>query len=125
MSSTLGSFFDEESKNLDHQCLDVIDSNINMTVPWYLMAAYAYYLEDDPILSDSLFDRLAKKMLEHWSEIEHQHKHCITKNDLEAGSYLGEYPSRVEGGLQSLREIYYGKNTRRTNRRSTRRSKNS
>ena len=50
MSATLGSFFDEESKNLDHQCLDVIDSNINMTVPWYLMAAYAYYVEDDPIL---------------------------------------------------------------------------
>ena len=119
MSATLGSFFDEESKNLDHQCLDIIDSNINMTVPWYLMAAYAYYVEDDPILSDSLFDRLAKKMLEHWSEIEHQHKDCIKKNELEAGSFLGKYPSRVEGGLKSLREVYYGKNTRRTNRRST------
>jgi len=28
---------------------------------------------------------------------------------LEAGTFLGEYPSRVEGGLASLREAYFTK----------------
>ena len=38
------------------------------------MAAYAYYVEDRPILSDSIYDRLAKKMLEYWDIIDHFHK---------------------------------------------------
>ena len=89
---------------LDKQCLETVDKNINMSVPWYLMAAYAYYEEDNPILSDSMFDRLAKKMLKNWDAIEHFHKHVITKDDLEAGSFLGEYPSRVKGALDALRQ---------------------
>ena len=89
---------------LDKQCLETVDKNINMSVPWYLMAAYAYYEEDDPILSDNMFDRLAKKMLKNWDAIEHFHKHVISKDDLEAGSFLGEYPSRVKGALDALRQ---------------------
>ena len=54
----------KKNEIFDKECGDVIDDNLNMTVPWYLMAAYAYYEEDRPILSDSYFDRLAKKMLE-------------------------------------------------------------
>ena len=94
------------SDNLDVECLDVIETNFNMCVPWYLMAAYAYYVEDDPILSDAFFDRLAKKMLDKWDEVCHYHKDSITRADLEAGSFLGEYPSRVEGGLKTLRGTY-------------------
>jgi hypothetical protein len=124
MTASIGSFFVNEKTTLDQECLDTIDANLQMMVPWYLMAAYAYYEEDNPILSDSMFDKLAKKMLEHWDEITHQHKGCITKEDLTAGSFLGKYPSRVQGGLKSLREVYYGKNSERTNPRSTRRSKN-
>ena len=41
----------------------------------YLMAAYAYYVEDDPIMSDWHFDMLAKYLLENYDTIEHQHKH--------------------------------------------------
>lgn len=89
---------------LDKQCLETVDKNINMSVPWYLMAAYAYYEEDNPILSDSMFDRLAKKMLKNWDAIEHFHKHVISKDDLKAGSFLGEYPSRVKGALDALRQ---------------------
>lgn len=90
--------------NLDKMCMDVTDDNVNMYVPWYLMAAYSYYVEDDPILSDSRFDRMARTMLERWDEIEHHHKHLITEKDLEAGTYLGEYPSRVKCAVQQLRE---------------------
>lgn len=97
---------------LDKECLDVVESNINMSVPWYLMASYAYYVEDDPILSDARFDRLGRVMLENWDKIEHQHKNHITVKDLEAGTFLGEYPKRVKGGLESLRGIYNGKQKR-------------
>ena len=37
---------------LDTKAQGFFDKNINLMVPWYLMAAYAYYKEDDPILSD-------------------------------------------------------------------------
>jgi hypothetical protein len=42
-------------------------------------------------------------MLERWDDIAHHHKEYINKGDLEAGTFLGEYPSRVEGALRSLR----------------------
>lgn len=87
----------------DKDCADTVDDNLNMSVPWYLMAAYAYYEEDRPILSDSVFDRLAKKMLEFWDMIDHIHKDCINEDMLKAGTYLGEYPSRVKYALQELR----------------------
>lgn len=88
---------------LDKECLDIIDNNPNMMVPWYLMAAYAYYVEDEPILSDSIFDRLSKKMLKEWENIEHMHKEFISEGDLKAGTFLGEYPTRIQGAVKHLR----------------------
>jgi len=82
-----------------------ISENINMSIPFYLMAAYAYYQEDDPIFFDDFFDNLSQKILKEWDNITHWHKSLITKTDLEAGTYLGEYPERVIGGLYSLRKI--------------------
>ena len=93
------------TNNYDKICADKIDESLNLLVPWYLMAAYAYYVEDDPILSDSFYDRLAQKLLANWDSIEHPHKKLLSKEQLEAGTYLGEYPSRIKGSLQSLRNI--------------------
>ena len=87
----------------DKMCFDTIETNINMTVPWFLMAAYAYYIEDDPILSDAQFDRLVKRMIEHWDTIEHRHKELITLDQLKAGTYLGEYPSQIAGAVKQIR----------------------
>ncbi len=91
--------------NYDKVAQDKIDSNINLTVPWYLMAAWAYYEDDDPILSDFYFDNLARKIMTHWDKIEHMHKDFISKDDLEAGTFLGKYPSRVKGAVKTLRSI--------------------
>lgn len=91
---------------LDDYAADLFAKNINMMVPWYLMAAYAYYKEDDPILSDYFFDDMSKTMLEVWDDITHYHKHLINTDDLTAGSYLGEYPSIVEGALRDIRSSY-------------------
>ena len=93
----------KKNEIFDKECGDVIDDNLNMTVPWYLMAAYAYYEEDRPILSDSYFDRLAKRMLEYWDMIDHFHKDYISKDMLRSGTFLGEYPSRVKYALTDLR----------------------
>lgn len=87
----------------DKDCLDVVDDNLNMAVPWYLMASYAYYEEDKPILSDSVFDRLARKILEFWEVIDHLHKDYLNEDMLRAGTFIGEYPSRVKFALQELR----------------------
>lgn len=93
----------KENEMFDKDCIDTVDDNLNMAVPWYLMASYAYYEEDKPILSDSVFDRLARKILEFWDVIDHMHKECLNKDMLEAGTFLGEYPSRVKYAVQSLR----------------------
>jgi|TARA_B100001094_G_C17960073_1_gene684964 predicted ATP-dependent Lon-type protease len=92
-----------QKKNWDQDAALLFMENLNMMVPYYLMASYAYYKEDDPIFSDVFFDNMGKTMLERWDDIEHWHKEYINKGDLEAGTFLGEYPSRVEGALRSLR----------------------
>lgn len=94
---------------LDEHAAKLFANNINMMVPWYLMASYAYYKQDDAIFSDGFFDDMGKTMLKCWDDIEHFHKEHISVGDLEAGTFLGEYPSRVEGGLASLREAYFTK----------------
>ena len=94
---------------IEKACLDLVDDSINLAVPWYLMAAYAYYEEDDPILDDATFDRLAKKILKDWDEIDHIHKDYLTPDMLEAGTFIGEYPSRIKGALENVRQSYKDK----------------
>lgn len=93
---------------------DICDNNQNMLVPWYLMAAYAYYVEDDPIVGDSVFDLMAKRILDQWDQIEHRHKDCLTKDMLVAGTFLGEYPPQVEGAVRDIRDTYKRKRKRRS-----------
>lgn len=86
----------------DQLMYDIVSTNHNMLVPWYLRAAYAYYHLDDPIISDAAFDDIAKKLLDNYNEVEHRHKCLITKGDLRAGSLLlkeEEYPRIVVGSL--------------------------
>lgn len=94
---------------LDKHAKKIFEKNINKMIPYYLMASYAYYKQDNPIFSDAFFDEMAKTMYKRWDEIEHYHKELINKDDLLAGSYLGKYPSIVEGALTSLRDKYYTK----------------
>jgi hypothetical protein len=95
-----------DKKGIEKACMEICDDSINMNVPWYIMAAYAYYVDDDPILEDSTFDRLAKKILKEWDEITHRHKEYLNKDMLEAGTYMGDYPPQIKGALKSVRESY-------------------
>lgn len=72
---------------------DVVGANVNLSVPWYLMASYAYYELDSPFIPDGDFDDLAKLMLSRWDDIQHPHKDYITKDDLKGGTLLRrDYP---------------------------------
>ena len=95
-----------DTREIEKACTDICDDSINMYIPWYLLAAYAYYEEDSPIISDRLFDLIAKRILENWDQIEHVHKSYITKDMLQAGTYIGEYPTRIKGALDDVRLSY-------------------
>jgi len=76
-------------------------------VAMYMMAAYAYYMDDEPIMDDHSFDMLAKEILDDWDKWS-QHPHCPTQDDLRAGTYLGEYPTIVRVALDSYRRRLQG-----------------
>ena len=71
-------------------------------VALYMMASYAYYMADDPIMTDGEFDALAKKLLDNYDQYSN-HPHCPTRDDLRAGTYLGDYPQIVIGALEQYR----------------------
>jgi hypothetical protein len=77
--------------------------NPNMLVPWYLMAAYAYYVLDAPILTDALFDDICVRLDSEWDEIEHRDKGWVDRDDLAAGTRLSTaYPSLAMGAASAL-----------------------
>jgi hypothetical protein len=89
----------------DELALKIVTNNKNMLIPWYLMTAYAYYIEDSPLISDIIFDQLSKDLIFHWKTIEHLHKSYITLEDLEAGTFLGKYPTRIKYAVKYLKSI--------------------
>lgn len=65
------------------------DGNLNMLVPWYLMASYLYYEEashEYSIMTDAQYDKICAQLLSHWDEITHRHKYLIDKDSLSAGT---------------------------------------
>ena len=75
------------------------------------MCAYAYYELDKPLIEDFEFDALAKDILNNWDNVQHMHKHLLTKDMLVAGTYLGEYPNIVKGAVGNyMKELNNGIN---------------
>ena len=77
----------------------------NCMVPWYVLASYAYYHLDQPVISDMAFDRLARRLLIDWKQVEHPHKRLISEDALRAATMLlseDEYPSVAKGAARSL-----------------------
>ena len=90
----------------DKHVAEVTSDNPNMLVPWYIITALAYYDDDDPIVSDHVFDKMAKDLLSEWDTVEHRHKDFITLDMLRAGTFFhdGNLPGIIRGSLDSLRE---------------------
>jgi hypothetical protein len=79
----------------------------NQMLRWWLVHCFLYYVACQPVLRDREFDKLTKKLKEHWDQVDHPHKSIITMEDLNAGSgFAIKYPISVEGAAwQLLREI--------------------
>ena len=91
--------------SIDRKAMTACKKNPNMIVPFYLMAAYAYYELDQPIMTDATFDELSKQGLKHWDTIEHQHKHLLNKDMLAAGTFIlgdNKWPSIVIGAVADV-----------------------
>lgn len=92
--------------NKDQFARECFKKNRNSVISFILAASYAYYILDRPILNDNVFDGICRYALENWDSLEHQHKHLITKEDLENGSLysLGmmDYPLIVKNSVENM-----------------------
>lgn len=53
---------------------------------WYMMAGFAFYCKQRPILSDECFDDLEKYIINNWEGIKHPQKSLFKFEDIKAGS---------------------------------------
>ena len=78
-------------------------NNPNMLVPYYQMYSYAYYKENESLISDTEYDNICKQIIEKWDNITHWHKSLLTLDALKAGTgYDIEYPNRVISAAKLL-----------------------
>ena len=79
----------------DQQMREAFKDNNNSVVGYLLMASWIYYHKPHmaPILSDEVFDKSCKWLLDNFDNIDHRYKSRIAKRDLVAGSLysLGSY----------------------------------
>lgn len=79
-------------------------------VSWYLMTSYAYYIEDDPIISDGLYDDICFLLLNATDQmltLGHPHAGLVDMDALEAGTAYHlrkkDYPKMVAGAVSMFR----------------------
>ena len=74
-----------------------------MLVPYYLMYSYAYYKENESLISDTEYDDICKQIIDKWHSTTHWHKSLLTLDALKAGTgYDIEYPNRVISAAKLL-----------------------
>ena len=95
-----------ENGTYDAAARAAFKKNPNTTISFFLSASLAYYCRYESLLSDECFDKMCKWMLKHYDELEHQHKHLVTKEGLETGSgyYLkdSDYPLIVKVSTEQM-----------------------
>lgn len=66
----------------------------------FLMASYTYYIRYASVMPDAEYDQLAKMLRTSWPYFDHQHKHLVTLEDLNAGTLFRlkeeDYPEIVK-----------------------------
>tara|TARA_A100001201_G_scaffold69292_1_gene63996 strand:- start:149 stop:442 length:294 start_codon:yes stop_codon:yes gene_type:complete len=92
-----------------HFILDQVEDN--MLVPIFLMTSYLYYIKDESVIPDEVYDSLCKRLLDRWNKIEHFHKHLISKEALSAGTGFNmketDYPERVKSAAKKWKNFYF------------------
>lgn len=90
--------------NANALCARLVSAKPNLAVPWFILASYAYYQQDDPIISDDMFDWLVVMLKHYWPNLTHPHRDRITLEDLETGSGNAlRYPGGMEEKLRYVR----------------------
>jgi hypothetical protein len=84
----------------------MIGNDNNKCVPWYIMAIYASRVQESPVLSDIMFSKVRRRLLDNWDEIEHDLKEYLTREDVLDETFTGEYPSRVSTAIGQMREAF-------------------
>ena len=74
-----------------------------MLVPYYLMFSYAYYKENESLITDSEYDQICRDLITNWNDITHWHKSLLNLDSLRAGTgYDIKYPERVVNAALAL-----------------------
>ena len=82
----------------------IYHKNPNMLVPYYLMYSYAYYKENESLITDSEYDQICRDLITNWDNITHWHKPLLNLESLKAGTGydIAKYPNRVVSAALSL-----------------------
>ena len=85
----------------------VWEKNPNMLVPYYLMFSYLYYEKNVSLIEDTEFDKLCQTLLEKYDNVEHMHKHLVSKESLTAGTgYDIVYTNMIKDSAMKLKESW-------------------
>ena len=85
----------------------VWEKNPNMLVPYYLMFSYLYYEKNISLIEDTEFDKLCQTLLEKYDNVEHMHKHLVSKEALTAGTgYDIVYTNMIKDSAMKLKESW-------------------
>ena len=83
------------------------DKNPNMLIPYYLMFSYLYYEKDIILIDDGEFDKMCRTLLEKYDDLEHMHKHLVSKGDLTAGTGYGiKYTEIIKNSAMTLERVW-------------------
>ena len=100
---------DDPKDNLSYACLQIVDDDMNLIIPWYIMSMYAKDELGETLLDEKVLDKLRNRMLQYWDKIEHRYKSFISLEDVREGNKLEDYPTYTFSSVKVLWESYYGK----------------
>lgn len=96
-------------RKVEKLCKEAVERSPHLLVPWYLMTSYLYYVEDQSVISDKMFDNICRRLLSEWDTIDHPHKNLVSKESLIAGTGFnitaGQYPLMTKSAALRLLRI--------------------
>ena len=99
--------------SLDKQAREAYNKSSSSIIYFIVLSSYAYYLRNESFLSDEVFDKMCKLVLD--KKITHKLlSHLITDDRMRAGSLFdvkaGQYPSFIASDAETLirKGYWYG-----------------
>lgn len=99
--------------NLDNQARKAYKESASSVIYFIVLASYLYYIRDESVLSDEVFDKLCKLVID--KKIKHKLlSHLITDDRMRAGSLFDvkvtQYPEFIVKDAETLirNGIWYG-----------------